>query len=580
MMTARQQRYVELAICAAVCIIGLGIRVHRIGDRSLWEDELSTWNSTRGSVMDGIRYIQMPHPPLYSLCCRLVGGGPIPSEARLRWPAAIFGTLAAVAGAVLARLLFGNRIAMAVLFSLCVHAFLVRYSREARMYSLLVLTSTLSMIFTYQTITTARRRDQAGLLISTTLLLYTHYFAALVLAAQVLWLTTIWWLAPRSADAMSNPDTLAKEPVRARGTGRPVFTRPPPNLDVPGFRRWAVATAGAVLLFAPMGIFFILRIMPNKLGWIQPAAVWRYVAALGDFVASWPGRAPGEGDAERFSSLLIGAAVMIVITLGVLLLVVGSKRSTEGRPAEDGRALRDNDLRIVTDSLAAQVAATSWLTGDVSRTMLLVAWLSCVLGGLAVISAASSPVFVPRYAISALVPATILVLALTDRMGRHVLPIATACIIGLNATSVTWERIREPASPNGLKAIIGFLRREATVDDAVVLVDFPFCPNWKNPVVMGFEYYGWREDVALLRVLGDHRSGRIVDDAALSDPRTLHLITLLGDVDEALARHGRVWQTLMLPPYRLVQVAGADGRRSSAWLEVDEVIARMGLDDR
>lgn len=516
----------SVALVAAVLLGALALRVHRIGDRSLWEDELSTWTSIRGTIMDGIRYVQMPHPPLYSLSCRVsAAGNPRPTETQLRLPAAIYGTLAVLAGGWLASVLYGRRIGWAMLCVLAVNAFLVRYSREARMYSLLVLTATLSTTFWVLLVMRTQRRAvlTLGYILCTTAMLYTHYFAGLILPAQWLWhscvrSTSIRRYAQAKASARDDPSVDA-EPLKS-GQSEPFLPR--------------LAMAVSLLAFAPLAMFFIRNILPNKLGWIRQAPAGAYVQLLGELLASAPDAAMPE---------IRPATVWIHLALGLLAcacLLWG---------------LRPH--RFYAPNVGPTDVAQR---PDVALPgLLLCLWVGCVVGGLGVVSLTFSPVFVPRYAISALIPVSLTILAAAQRLKPGMLVPVTVALVACNLASAGFERIAEPPRPNGLALIIDHLNRAATGSDAVVVIDFPFCPNYRNPVEMGFEYYGLRSDIAVLRMRGAQKSGEIVEREALDDARNLHIITLLGDVESALKTSDRPSNSYLAAPYRYFIVHGLPG---------------------
>ncbi|MCC7293494.1 MAG: glycosyltransferase family 39 protein [Phycisphaerales bacterium] len=528
-MTSKHPARVSFASVALVAVLlvgALSLRLHRVGDRSLWEDELSTWTSIRGTIMDGIRYVQMPHPPLYSLSCRLSAtGNPRPSETQLRLPAAIYGTLAVFAGGWLGSVLYGRRLGAAMLCVLAVNAFLVRYSREARMYSLLVLTATLSTTFWVLLVMRTRRRGllALGYVLSTTAMLYTHYFAALILPAQGLWQscvrsTNLQRYAHAKAWSRDDPST-DMEPLRT-GVNDSFLPR--------------LAMGAAVLLFAPLAMFFVRNILPNKLGWIHQAPAGAYVQLLGELTAGVPqGVMPELRVAATWIEWALGLLACACLIWGWLPLRC---KQPEHRPI-DGAPV-------------AEVARPG---------LLLCLWVGCVVGGLGIVSLTFSPVFVPRYAISALIPVSLAVLAAAQRLKPTLLVPATAALVACNLAAVGFERIVEPPRPNGLAFIIDHLNRSASASDAVVVIDFPFCPNYRNPVEMGFQYYGLRSDIAVLRMRGEQKSGAIVEHAALGDARNLHIVTLLGDVEPALQSSGRPFSTFLAAPYRYFIVDGLPG---------------------
>lgn len=514
-------------LVALVALCGLSLRMHRLGDRSLWEDELSTWTSIRGTVMDGIRYVQMPHPPLYSLSCRVAAWGePKPSEARLRLPAAIYGAAAALAGGTLGAVMFGRRIGWAALIVLAFNAFLVKYSREARMYSLLALTTTVSMLCWYALVTRRQPRAAwgAGYVLSTTAMLYTHYFAPLALAAQVAWWAAVVMRRRRAVAAGTDPTGAIRnaEPGGPRPDGRSSATGR-------GGRCELVCLVLPLVLYAPLAVFFVRHVLPNKLGWIQPAPWWAYLHFLGDAVLGLFDEGVAGSTATRWAHVAAGVFVTAALLCGAITRL-GAHRGDVMREVEDAAAGR----------------------------LLLLFWAVFVVGGLGAISLVSNPVFVPRYAITALVPGTLAVLTLPVFRRSRALIVAPALLLVGNAPVAVTECLSE-SGPDGLAGIIRHMNDTLGKDDAVVVVDFPFCPNYRNPVEMGFEYYGLRSDLPILRMRGEQKRGQLTDSAALSDPRRLHIVTLLGDFDAMLRATGRRVDIYALPPYRYFVVHPASG---------------------
>lgn len=552
------------------------IRFTHLSQRSLWEDELSTWTSIRGTILEGLHYVQMPHPPLYSLSCRILKSADHVPEWKLRLPAALFGVLVIAAGAALGAAVHGRRLGAALAWGLALNAVQVRYSQEARMYTLFTLTATLSMLFWWRWIggsaapSPRERKDvnhdrngprepfftahegnapqrihpaagggrsflpAAAYVVFTVALLYTHYFAGLVLVAQILWLLL----------------------VARRREARTLLSRPADWFAL----FWPMGAA--VLLFLPQAIFFVSYVLPNKIAWIQPAPPSDYLRAIGDLVASTP-------------TVWAGAAVLLLCGYALgrdakrpassTVVLWGGDRSAPARQeismqaAESAKAEKKTRGRFAETPDNEETRCGLWL---------LLLWMLAVYGGLFAYSLLRDPVFVPRYAVSCVVPATALLLAAAERLGGRAQPglwMGTLILAGVNGLAVAEARIHAQPAPNGLAAIVDHLNRYAGPEDAVVVVDLPFCPKWKNPVEMGFEYYGLKPGLPILRIAGDLSTGHLREISALNDGRHLHIVTILGDVEEALARAGRrpeEFQKFAFEPYLYYVVRG---RASPGW---------------
>src|SRR5262249_14969661 len=123
---------------------------------------------------------------------------------------------------------------------LAVHGFHVRYSQEARSYSLLVLLLVLSTYFFDRSIEPPRQnRYWAAYILVSALTVYSHVFALLVLIAQ--------W--------------LSLGPARLRQIG---------------FVRILWTTAGLMLLVMPMGVFVLLK-SSGQIAWIPRPTIHSFL---------------------------------------------------------------------------------------------------------------------------------------------------------------------------------------------------------------------------------------------------------------------------------------------------------------
>jgi len=165
-------------------LIGFGLRVQRLNFQPLWGDEGWSFYFAAQPVGQLLALTAVDiHPPLYYLLLKLwlvvTGVGPVP--ARLLSVAA--GTLLIPVAAALGRRLFDWRRGVAAAVVITVMPLAVYYSQEVRMYGLVTLLAALSMYFFV-----AHRRRLArspGYLLATAAALYTMYYAAFVVLAQL-----------------------------------------------------------------------------------------------------------------------------------------------------------------------------------------------------------------------------------------------------------------------------------------------------------------------------------------------------------------------------------------------------------
>jgi hypothetical protein len=110
------------------------------------------------------------------------------SEAAVRSLSALFGTAAIPLAYAIGRRLATPRIGLVAAALVAFNPLLVWFSQETRPYALLVLLSGLSFLFFTEALERPRGRVLAGWALASGLALATHYFAALVILPEVVWL--------------------------------------------------------------------------------------------------------------------------------------------------------------------------------------------------------------------------------------------------------------------------------------------------------------------------------------------------------------------------------------------------------
>lgn len=191
-----------------IIIAAFALRLTLLGRQSLWYDEGVTWLlSQMKSLADLVEWTAADiQPPLYYL---LIWSTDIlfgHSEWALRFPSALFNTLTVPLVYALARRLFGRGSAprlAALLFA--VSPLMVYYSQEARMYSLLVfeavLTGYLLLNILHPAAAPNRTLRVYPLLygLGAAAALYTHYFAAFLVAVHLLYTVVVLLGRPRQS---------------------------------------------------------------------------------------------------------------------------------------------------------------------------------------------------------------------------------------------------------------------------------------------------------------------------------------------------------------------------------------------
>lgn len=220
------REYLLLGLIASTAI---ALRLYGLGMYGLWYDEIFSAEIARMPSFDlVIRTANDVHPPLYYLLLRgwnLLTGSEV--DGTMRGLSVVLDLAAMGATAWLAWVAFGRR--DAVWLALGLHAispFAILYAQELRMYSLLLLATSLSFACMLRLAEKSSPWRVAAYLLTTFAALYTHIFAVFLVAAQ-----NAWFLGRRSA-----PPALSRT-------------------------RWLLTQVGLGLGFAPWGWVILRQIL-------------------------------------------------------------------------------------------------------------------------------------------------------------------------------------------------------------------------------------------------------------------------------------------------------------------------------
>lgn len=172
---------------SAILALTTGLRLYRLGYKSLWYDE--AWSVTL--ALKGLKeaWHEMGgqiYPPLHQFLLHFWVSAFGPSEFSARSLSAVFGVLAVWATNRVVMRMAGPTTALTAALLVAAEPFHVEFSQEARGYSLLVLLSLLSFDFLLQWFQRKHWPAGVGYILATALALYTHPYALLIPGAQVL----------------------------------------------------------------------------------------------------------------------------------------------------------------------------------------------------------------------------------------------------------------------------------------------------------------------------------------------------------------------------------------------------------
>ncbi len=269
-------------LLAGLMLLGFGLRVVRLGDKSVWWDEgLAAW-AARQSLADIAHWTANDvHPPLYFWLLhfwRLLSGD---SEFGLRLLSALIGLLTIPATYLLGKRINGRFTGLLAALFMTISRFNIGWSQEMRMYALSALLGALALWAAVGVWQYGRLRHWLLYILFMVAGLYNLYLAVMVLVAvNLVWLLLVW---PRAEQKWRNfwqwslgqtAVLLLYAPWLAYALGRiPTWSSANP-IDPWSFLKiyWTVLTVGIPLdvdqyapLTLPVLIIFLLGV--GLIGW-------------------------------------------------------------------------------------------------------------------------------------------------------------------------------------------------------------------------------------------------------------------------------------------------------------------------
>jgi len=219
----------RIFLLIALVVIGLILRLNNLSGRSLWTDEFFTLFQSSGHgvdikiFLDRLSHAQAPpllkacelkeflkfdshksirdvnnslfntdtHPPLYFWIMYFWRWIFKDSVFALRFFSVLMGILAIFLAYKVGYYLFSRDIAKFCALYVSISALSVRYSQEARAYSLIVVLGLLTSLFILRMENSNKNLDALGFAVFTSLGFYTHYFYVFISVAQFAYFTAI-----------------------------------------------------------------------------------------------------------------------------------------------------------------------------------------------------------------------------------------------------------------------------------------------------------------------------------------------------------------------------------------------------
>jgi len=267
-------------------IAAASLRLYRLGDDSLWFDEIVSERRATLPLRDAYDLLREgTHPPGYSQAILrpwlTLGSG----EWMLRFPSVVLGVATVAMTAMLGTRLAGRRAGLAAAALLTVMPMHVYYSREGRMYTLF----SLVLLAWVVALIRARERNTLGSWTTYTVLgaaaLYTHYYAGFTVLAVV--------------------GTTAVFELR-----RGVTTRT---------RRWLIATVAIGVLFAPWLPTFRYQLGNNPVSHLRSSNIGDWTRLPVEFFTGFVDYPLIATNMDEFLRYTVNVTV-ILVSLAVLLL--------------------------------------------------------------------------------------------------------------------------------------------------------------------------------------------------------------------------------------------------------------------
>lgn len=180
----------EILILFFCLLMGFALRFYTFDKKSLWMDEVHTYNDSRDDFRNQLKFYKSNptflHPPLFFILTHQFYPFNKP-ERDLRVIPLIFGTLSIPMMFFLARS-FSPGVALPCTLSLTFMAYHISLSQDGRSYALLMFLGMASLYFFIRYLQTSRKRYLPPVALLFALLFYTSYSSILfIVFAQILW---------------------------------------------------------------------------------------------------------------------------------------------------------------------------------------------------------------------------------------------------------------------------------------------------------------------------------------------------------------------------------------------------------
>ena len=296
-----------LVLLGGFLALGLFLRIDNLGGQSLWFDEADAVMLARQpiSTLIGNLGAAGQNGPLYTLFLHVWMALFGTSEVAVRLPSVIAGVAAIPLIYLLGRTIHGPKLGLYAAGILTIAPYQHWYAREAKMYAPVTCALIASLLLLLHAIRTDRRAAWVAYVIVTTIALYLHVMAALILLVQAIWLLSKWEVGSQKSEVETSLAVSPKRPVPSR-------TRLFPTSDV-RLPRSVWALAALTLPYLPVALWELRFVWNGTVTWHQPIGPLEFLRVT--FTKFATGVRADDGTAWRGLILLGALAVLGALPL-------------------------------------------------------------------------------------------------------------------------------------------------------------------------------------------------------------------------------------------------------------------------
>ncbi|MXN92576.1 hypothetical protein GR160_15210 [Flavobacterium sp. Sd200] len=177
----------ENYLLTALIVFSFAIRLLRLDFQSPWADELFTLTNSHSNKSLGDIFAALKgdvHPPLYYYLVHFFMSVFGNTAYAARFVSVLFGVGGLVALYYLAKELFNKNVALLAVLLISINHFHIYYSQEARMYSMMFFSTTLSFLYLIRFVRIPTLKNALFFALTGVLLINTHFYSLFALCAQ------------------------------------------------------------------------------------------------------------------------------------------------------------------------------------------------------------------------------------------------------------------------------------------------------------------------------------------------------------------------------------------------------------